>query len=92
VLHLGSTFTREGFARILDYAGALEPFREIVTAPEDVEVVLREKDGQRFLFVLNFMAEERTITLHKPGTLLYTGETVQGEVTLPAFGTAVYRV
>lgn len=92
VLHLGSTFTREGFARILDYAGALEPFREIVTAPEDVEVVLREKDGQRFLFVLNFMAEERTITLHKPGTLLYNGETVQGEVTLPAFGTAVYRV
>ena len=92
VLHLGSTFTREGFARILDYAGALEPFREIVTAPSDVEVVLREKDGQRFLFVLNFMAEERTITLHKPGTLLYTGETVQGEVTLPAFGTAVYQV
>ncbi|MEE3378097.1 MAG: beta-galactosidase, partial [Lachnospiraceae bacterium] len=92
VLHLGSTFTREGFARILDYAGALEPFRGIVTAQEDVEVVLREKDGQRFLFVLNFMAEERTITLHKTGTLLYTGETVQGEVTLPAFGTAVYRV
>ena len=92
VLHLGSTFTREGFARILDYAGVLEPFRGIVTAPEDVEVVLREKDGQRFLFVLNFMAEERTITLHKTGTLLYTGETVQGEVTLPAFGTAVYRV
>ena len=92
VLHLGSTFTREGFARILDYAGVLEPFREIVTAPEDVEVVLREKDGQRFLFVLNFMAEERTITLHKPGTLFYTGETVQGEVTLPAFGTAVYQV
>ncbi|MBR3069647.1 MAG: beta-galactosidase [Lachnospiraceae bacterium] len=92
VLHLGSTFTREGVARILDYAGVLEPFRGIVTAPEDVEVVLREKDGQRFLFVLNFMAEERTITLHKTGTLLYTGETVQGEVTLPAFGTAVYRV
>ena len=92
VLHLGSTFTREGFKELLAYAGALEPFREIVTAPEDVEVVLREKDGQRFLFVLNFMAEERTITLHKPGTLLYTGGTVQGEVTLPAFGTAVYQV
>ena len=92
VLHLGSTFTREGFARILDYAGVLEPFREIVTAPEDVEVVLREKDGQRFLFVLNFMAEERTITLLRSGTLLYTGGTVQGEVTLPAFGTAVYQV
>ncbi len=92
VLHLGSTFTREGFARILDYAGVLEPFRGIVTAPEDVEVVLREKDGQRFLFVLNFMAEERTITLLRSGTLLYTGGTVQGEVTLPAFGTAVYQV
>ena len=92
VLHLGSTFTREGFKELLAYAGALEPFREIVTAPEDVEVVLREKDGQRFLFVLNFMAEERTITLLRSGTLLYTGETVQGEVTLPAFGTAVYQV
>ena len=92
VLHLGSTFTREGFKELLAYAGALEPFREIVTAPEDVEVVLREKEGQRFLFVLNFMAEERTITLLRSGTLLYTGGTVQGEVTLPAFGTAVYQV
>ena len=54
-------------------------------------MVLREKDGKQYLFVLNFQAEEVSFVLKKEMRLLYTGETLQGEQALPAYGTAVYE-
>ena len=61
-------------------------------APADVELVMREKDGRRFLFCLNYLPEQQQIVLKQVSTLLYTGETVTGMVTLPAYGTAVYEL
>lgn len=92
VIHLGSAFSRERTRWLLAYTGIIEPFAAYVTAPEDIQLVMREKDGRRFLFVLNFMPYEQTISLLKPSVLLYTGETVDGHVTLPRFGTAVYEL
>ena len=92
VYHLGSTFTRENFRLLLEHFGISEPFREWIEAPEGVETVLREKDGRRFLFVLNFQAEDQGITLKKPAVLLYTGKKAEGEIILPPFGTAVYEL
>lgn len=42
--------------------------------------------------MLNFQAEEVECVLKKPGKLMYTGETVEGTLRLPAFGTAVYEM
>ena len=88
VLHLGSTFTRDGVKRLLAFAGVLEPFREWIDAPEGVEVVMRERDGRRFLFVLNFQKEPQQITLHSDAVLLYTGETKRGTIVMSPFETA----
>lgn len=92
VLHLGSTFTRENVKQLMEYTGIREPFAEYITAPEEVQVVMRRKEGKRYLFVLNYQAGPRTFTLHAPATLMYNGESVTGEVTLPAYGTAVYEL
>ena len=92
VLHLGSTFTRDGVKRLLAFAGVLEPFREWIDAPEGVEVVMRERDGRRFLFVLNFQKEPQQITLHSDAVLLYTGETKRGTIVMSPFETAVYEL
>ena len=92
VLHLGSTFTRDTVRRLLAYAGVLEPFQKYIQAPEGVEVVLRRKGDRQFLFVLNFQPAEQLITLKQPAALLYTGQQVEGQITLPPFGTAVYEV
>ena len=53
---------------------------------------MREKEGRRFLFALNFMQTPQTITLCRKARLLYTGEETGGEVSLPPFGTAVYEI
>lgn len=77
---------------LFDHLGIKEPFAEMIEAPETLEVVLRKKGEKRFLFVLNFQAEEMSFLLRKEMKVLYTGDTVSGEQSLPAYGTAVYEV
>ena len=91
-IHFGSTFSRENVKKLLEYTGVLEPFGEFIEAPATVQVVMRENGGKRYLFVLNFQADEVECVLKKPGKLMYTGETARGTLRLPAFGTAVYEM
>ena len=91
-LHLGSAFSRETVKKLLEYTGICEPFRQIAEAPEDVQLVMRRKDGTSYLFALNYMPEERTVTLKQPATALYTGEECSGRIVLPPFGTAVWQI
>lgn len=92
VLHLGSAFSRETATQLIEYTGVARPHRTLIDAPEDIEVILRRKGTKNFLFVLNYTSHEVTYMLKKKMQLLYTGEWMDGEVTLPAYGTAVYEV
>ena len=92
VLHFGGTFTRENIRDFLAYTGVLEPFRDVISAPADCEIAVREKDGVSYLFVLNYAAEEREIVLNREAVDLDDRKTVQGKVILPAYGTKVYQV
>ena len=91
-IHLGSTFTVEMVKKLFEYTGILEPFRDVIEAPESVEIVMRRKDGKRFLFVLNFQSEPVRFRLKRKAVLMYTGERTAGECTLPPYGTAVYQI
>lgn len=92
VLHLGTTFTRENVKMLLTYLGIVEPFADVIDAPEEVELAVQEKEGRRYLFVLNYADREETVTLKRKARLMYTGDMVTGAVTLPAYGTAVYEI
>ena len=91
-LHLGSAFCRENVRMLLDYTGVLEPFAETVEAPEGVEVVMRRKEGQEFLFLLNFQNREERVLVKKEGRCLESGEKVQGEIRLKAFETRILKL
>ena len=92
VLHLGGAFSREAAAMILDHLGLLEPLNGIAAAPQEVELILREKDGKRYLFALNYQPHAKAITLHAPAASLFDEKTHQGEVTLPPFGVQVFAL
>ena len=64
----------------------------MIDAPETLEVVMREKDGKYYLFVLNFQNCDVGFTLKKKARFMYTGEETKGEQKLSAFGTAVYEI
>ncbi len=91
-LHLGSAFSRETVKKLLEYTGVREPFRQFAEAPEDVQLVMRRKGSSQYLFALNYMPEERTVTLKQPAVSLYTGEECSGNAVLPPFGTAVWQI
>ena len=91
-IHLGSAFSRKTVKKLFEHTGILEPFREIVQAPESVELVMREKDGKRWLFVLNYLAQEQTINLNSTVFSLPEQEETVGEITLPPYGVAVFAL
>ena len=57
-----------------------------------LEIVMREKEGKRYMFVLNFRAHDVEFTLRKKARLIYTGEEAEGKQKLSAFETAVYEI
>ena len=62
-------------------------------APRNVEVTLREKDGARFLFLLNHGAKAAAVKLGTMGGVdLITGMAVKRVITLAARGVAVVRL
>jgi beta-galactosidase len=68
----------------------VEPlFDGIAQAPQHVELALREKDGKRWLFLLNYLSAPQRVKLAAPMRSLYTGEELAGEIELPPFGTLV---
>lgn len=91
-LHFGSTFSRTNMEMLLDYAGVLRPFTDLLEAPKEVEIVQRTRNGSRYLFVLNYMQTAQKINLKEEMLLLYDGTRHKGEVTLQPFETAVYKV
>lgn len=61
------------------------------TAPAEVEVTAREKDGTSFIFLLNHSAEEQAVSLHKAYTNVLDGRVYDGAICLPAYGVAVLK-
>lgn len=77
---------------LLEYTGTCNPWSSMITLPEECELAVREKDGERYIFVLNYSRASQQIILHSAVTDLDTGETVSGFVTFAPYETKVYRV
>ena len=91
-IHLGSAFSRETVKKLFKRTGILEPFRDVIEAPESVELIMREKDGKRYLFALNYLAHTQTLKLKRSVYSAFDEKQLSGEVTLPPYGTAVYAL
>lgn len=92
ILHFGGTFTRENVKKFMDYTGVLTPWSDIIELPEDCELVVKEKAGNTYLFVLNFAWESKKIVVKKPMVDLDNLNEVCGEIELKAFETKVYKI
>lgn len=72
--------------RILEEAGV----KDRMALPDGVDASWREKEGARYLFLLNFNDSERTITVPGGLTPLAGGVAAGRCVTLPAYGVGIY--
>ncbi|MBR6790020.1 MAG: beta-galactosidase [Oscillospiraceae bacterium] len=87
--YYGSAFNRESAAVFFEKLGVLSPWKEYVTLPEGCELAVREKDGRKFAFILNYQKGPAEIDFVRPALNLETGETLSGGYTLPPLGTVV---
>jgi len=92
VLHFGGTFTRANVRELLEYVGIRTPFAGSIQLPEDCELVVREKDGQTYFFVLNYSKVPQEINLKRPMVDMDDGEKTSGTVTLAAYEAKVYKL
>ncbi|MDO4298836.1 MAG: beta-galactosidase [Lachnospiraceae bacterium] len=90
--YYGSAFNEESAKVFLEKLGVLAPYKDIVEVPESCEIAVRSKEGQRFLFVLNYDKNPAEIMLHTEGVNLYTQEKVSGVQKLEAYGTLVVKL
>ena len=56
-----------------------------IKAPDEVEITTREKEGKRFIFVMNFSDKSSKIFLDKEYTELMKGKRLKGKVGLEPF-------
>lgn len=90
--YYGSAWNEEAADLFLKKLGVRSPYQDVIELPQTCELAVREKDGVKYLFVLNYMKEAAEIQLLKNAEDLYTGETVQGTITLEPYGTRVLRL
>lgn len=88
-IYVGAAFSEELAALLLEKAGLVEACGEELALPPEVEYALREKDGQRFHFLLNYTQEPQRFFCKKPFTNLLTKTRLEGEAQLPPYGVAV---
>lgn len=90
--YFGGAFTEKTAEVFLEKLGVLDPYREIVEAPAGCEIAVREKDGTKYLFVLNYGKEPAKVVLKQQAEDLFAGCKAQGVQTVEGYGTRVYEI
>lgn len=89
VLHLGSSFSQSALKKIFSYLNILEPFKEYAEVSPLMSLVMREKEGKKMLFLMNFTVKEERVDLKKAGRDMLTGKMLEGEIVLKPYETIV---
>lgn len=87
--YYGSAFGEESAGIFLRKLGVARPYGETVTLPETCEIAVREKEGRKYMFILNYGKDAVTIDLHKEVTDLESGKRILGKKELEGYGVMV---
>ncbi len=90
--YFGGAFAEDTVRIFLNKLGVSEPFGDLLRLPESCELAVREKEGRRYLFVLNYSAEQTEITLNKSLSNLLSEKREEGKITIEKYGVRVYKM
>lgn len=90
--YFGGAFAPDTARVFLKKLGVAEAYADIVSLPETCELAVREKDGRRYLFILNYLAQSVEIMLKKSVRNLWNGEEESGKCEIEAYGVRVYEM
>jgi beta-galactosidase len=87
--YYGSAFTEEAVRVFLKNLDVINPYGEVVSVSETMEIAVREKDGKQYLFILNYTGTAELITFNRTVKDMYTGQDISGEYMIDGYGTFV---
>lgn len=90
--YFGGVFTQATAGAIADRIGLESPLRNLVMPPPDVELAIREKDGERFVFLLNYATTDQVVDLRRPLHDLLSDTDVAGRVAIEPYGVIVFKL
>ncbi|MCP1102984.1 beta-galactosidase [Aequitasia blattaphilus] len=90
--YFGGTFSRETTEVFLDKLDISTPYKDIIELPQMCELGVREKNGIKYIFVLNFDNAEQEIYIKSELYNMYTKKAEIGKIKLTAFETKVYKI
>ena len=90
--YFGGAFAMDTAEMFIRKLGVGEPYAEILDIPAECELAVREKDGVRYLFVLNYEKHSVEVTLKRELRELLSGESCCGIQELEPYGVRVYRM
>lgn len=88
-LYFGSAFTHESAEKLLAHFSLKSPWLNYIKLPDCCELAVREKEGNRFIFVLNYGSEKTTVSLKISIKDLLSGKKLKGDVALDGYGVLV---
>lgn len=91
--YCGSAYSREAALALIRRLGLQPATAGWCELPQEVEVAIREKDGRRYAFLLNYAGREAAaVLLREADDLLEGGRLAAGELLLPAYGVKVLEL
>lgn len=88
VVYFGGTLREPAAKAMLEHFRLTEPYADVIDVPECCEIAVRGD----YMFVLNYAHSEKVLTLKRELADVFTDSVKSGEVTLPAYGVAVYKL
>lgn len=85
----GSGFTQEVAEKWLEILDVKNPYAKIITLPESCELSVREKDGKKYYFILNYANAKAEIELANPMVDLLSGKVISNTFTMDAYGVII---
>lgn len=90
--YYGTAFSEEAASIFLQKLGVSEPYGRTAALPEECEIAVREKEGRKYMFILNYSKEAADVDFLKEVVDLESGMAVSGKKTLGSYGVMVVSV
>ncbi|MDO3408597.1 beta-galactosidase [Saccharibacillus sp. CPCC 101409] len=87
--YYGAAFSEVVVDELIGRLGLESPVRSWLQAPEQVEIGIREGRKGRYVFLLNYGEEAAKIEVSEARIDLLTGEKIEGETEIPAYGVRI---
>lgn len=92
VYYYGSAFSEEAAFVFLKNLGVIDPFNEYFDIPDEMELAVREKNGDKYAFVLNYQRKVQNMWLKKELKELLAGSIESEEVIMQGYEVKIFKL